>query len=228
LNKIVIAIDGPSGSGKSTIAKGLSEKYKIHYLDTGAMYRAVALKVLRAKVDVFHTPQMMNLLKELYLKIVFIDGFQRTILDEEDVTEIIRTEEVSLKASDVATIPQVRLKLVELQRHFGLQNGCVMDGRDIGTYVFPNADYKFYLTASIEERAKRRYKEYLEKGLEINLERIKIKLEERDRQDRERDFAPLKKAEDAYEIDTSGLEVERVLEKICSYLNESQFNGRVS
>jgi cytidylate kinase len=221
LNKIVIAIDGPSGSGKSTIAKALSKKYSIHYLDTGAMYRAVALKVLKDDIDILNLQQIINTLKSLQLRIDFSKGIQITLLDEEDVTEKIRTEEVSLKASDVATIPEVRLKLVELQRQFGLQNGCVMDGRDIGTYVFPDADYKFYITASIEERAKRRYIEYMEKGLDVNLESIKARLEERDHQDKERNFAPLKKAEDAYEIDTSGLDIEKVLEKICSFIHVS-------
>ncbi len=221
MNKIVIAIDGPSGSGKSTIAKALSKKYSIHYLDTGAMYRAVALKVLKDDIDILNLQQIINTLKSLQLRIDFSKGIQITLLDEEDVTEKIRTEEVSLKASDVATIPEVRLKLVELQRQFGLQNGCVMDGRDIGTYVFPDADYKFYITASIEERAKRRYIEYMEKGLDVNLESIKARLEERDHQDKERNFAPLKKAEDAYEIDTSGLDIEKVLEKICSFIHVS-------
>jgi CMP/dCMP kinase len=194
------------------------KRYGVHHLDTGAMYRAVGLKAIRENVDIHHEAQVKNILETLNLKIDFREGIQRTYIDGEDVTGKIRTDELSQKASDVAALLPVRLHLVELQRRFAKENPCVMDGRDIGTFVLPDADVKFYVTASIEERANRRLMEYRKEGQEVHLEQIKQRIKERDAKDEEREIAPLRKAEDAILIDTSGLGLDEVLEKIESYL----------
>ena len=159
--KIAIAIDGPAGAGKSTISKIISKKLKILYLDTGTMYRAVALKAIREGIDTLDREKVSELVKNIDLKVVYSGESQRILLDNEDVTSFIKTPEVSIGASNVAVIPEVRLKMVELQREIASKSSVVMDGRDIGTYVLPNAEFKFFLTASVEERAKRRYNELI-------------------------------------------------------------------
>ena len=195
---IRIALDGPSGSGKSTIAKALSSKLNILYLDTGAMYRATALKAIKCNID----------------------GTQHTFLDGEDVSSKIREPHVSMMASNISSLKAVRLKMVDMQREIAKSTSCVLDGRDIGSYVLPNADYKFYITASVEVRANRRYKELLEKGHQVDFEELKKEIEQRDYNDKHRDFAPLTQAEDAVLIDTSDMSIEEVCNTVLGYVNK--------
>jgi cytidylate kinase len=219
LNNINIAIDGPAGAGKSTIAKIVSSTLGIIYLDTGAMYRAVALKAIRLGLDTSDAVKVSEMVEDISICIDYSNGEQRIILDGSDVSSQIRTPEVSIGASNVAVIPAVRLKMVELQRDIALKNSVVMDGRDIGTFVLPDADFKFFLTASIEERAKRRYLEQVQKGVtDISLDEVKKDIEYRDKNDSSREFAPLKKAEDAIEVDTTSLTIEEVAKKIINYI----------
>lgn len=218
--KINIALDGPSGSGKSTVAKRLAEDYKMLYLDTGAMYRACALKVIRAGVDVENEPAICDLMRGLDLEIEYENGMQKTLLDGEDVSEKIREPHVSMAASSVSKYPSVRMKMVEKQREIASKMSCVLDGRDIGTFVLPDADFKFYLTASPEVRAKRRYDELTAKGFSVNFEELKAEIIQRDVQDSTREFAPLKKADDAMLVDSSEMTVEEVLAAIKRKVQE--------
>lgn len=220
MRNIVIAIDGPAGSGKSTIAKKLSSKFGMYYLDTGAMYRAVAYLTMINGIEPSDLQAMGNLMEKIELEIKFDGSLQRTIVNGQDVSDKIRTEEVSNMSSNVATLEVVRLKLVGIQREFVMKNGGVVDGRDIGSYVLPNADYKFYITASVDERAKRRSLEYQEKGQVFPIDEIKSTIERRDAQDMNRTFAPLVKAKDAIEIDTTGLDIEKVIERIISVVGD--------
>jgi len=216
---ISIAIDGPAGAGKSTVAKAISKKLGIVYLDTGAMYRTVALKALKEKVDSLDRKKLSEIVKNIDMEIRFIDNQQHMFRDNEDVTEKIRTPEISIGASNVGTIPEVRLKMAELQREFAEKHNVVMEGRDIGTFVLPNATIKIFLTASLEKRAERRYKELVAKGnTEITLEDVKRDIEYRDRNDSSRSLAPLTKAPDAIEIDTTDLTVDQVVDKIIDNL----------
>ncbi|TYQ15405.1 UNVERIFIED_CONTAM: cytidylate kinase [Acetivibrio alkalicellulosi] len=217
---ISIAIDGPAGAGKSTIAKSISSKLGILYLDTGAMYRAVALKANRENIDTKNKDELSKLVKSIDIKVIYSHGEQKVYLDGEDVTAHIRTPEVSLGASNVATVPDVRIKMVELQREIASDNSVVMDGRDIGTYVLPKADVKIFLTADVKERAKRRYSEQVLKGVtNITLEAVLEDIEYRDKNDSSREFAPLSKASDAIEIDTTNMKIEEVVNTILEYVN---------
>ncbi len=213
-----IALDGPSGSGKSTIAKFLSKKLDILYLDTGAMYRATALKTIKSGFDSFDEKGVLTFINDIDLEIKYINGAQHTFLDGEDVSDKIREPHVSMAASNVSSLKPVRIKMVEMQRKIAGNTSCVLDGRDIGSYVLPNADYKFYVTASVEERANRRFKELTEKGHKVDYEALKVEIEQRDYNDANRDFSPLKKADDAIEIDTTNMSIEQVLETILSYI----------
>lgn len=215
-----IALDGPSGSGKSTVAKRLAKEYDILYLDTGAMYRACALKVLQAGVNVEDEAKICDLMRTINLNIEYENGTQKTILDGEDVSEKIREPHVSMAASTVSKFPCVRKKMVEKQREIAEKMSCVLDGRDIGTYVLPNAEYKFFLTASPEVRAKRRYDELTAKGFSVNFEELKEEIILRDKQDSSREFAPLKQAEDAILIDSSDMTIEEVVATIKRKLQE--------
>ncbi len=220
MNKIIsIALDGPSGSGKSTIAKRLSQKLNILYLDTGAMYRATALKALKLGIDTFDAVGVDTFINDIDLEIKYVDGSQRTYLDGEDVSEKIREPQVSMAASNISSLKNVRLKMVEMQRKIASNISCVLDGRDIGSYVLPNADYKFYITASVEVRADRRYKELKLKGFNVDYEQLKQEIEQRDYNDKNRDFAPLRKADDAVEIDTSFMNIDQVANKVLSYID---------
>ena len=219
-NKINIALDGPSGSGKSTIAKFLSGKLNILYLDTGAMYRATAVKALKLGIDTFDEEGVKTFIDDIDLKIKYFDGKQHTFLDGEDVSEKIREPHVSMAASNISSLRCVRLKMVDMQRKIADEMSCVLDGRDIGSYVLPNADYKFYVTASVEVRTERRFNELIEKGHSVHFEELKKEIEQRDYNDSHRDFAPLKKAEDAIVIDTSDMTVDEVLAKILSYIKD--------
>ena len=219
MDKIIrIALDGPSGSGKSTIAKKLSSKLNILYLDTGAMYRATALKALSLNIDTFDEEGVKTFIDDINLEIRYVDGTQHTILDGEDVSERIREPHVSMAASNISSLKVVRLKMVEMQRKIAGQMSCVLDGRDIGSYVLPNADFKFYITASVDVRADRRFKELALKGHVVDFEELKKEIEQRDFNDKNRDFAPLRKADDAIEIDTSFMTVEQVISKVLSYI----------
>ena len=216
-----IALDGPSGSGKSTIAKALSRELNILYLDTGAMYRATALKALKLGVDCHDEEGVKTFIGDIDLKIEYRDGAQHTILDGADVSTDIRRNEISMRASDISSLKCVRLKMVELQREIAREMPCVLDGRDIGTFVLPDAKYKFYVTADSAVRAERRRKELLQRGQEVDFKTLKKEIEKRDYNDSHRDFAPLKKADDAILIDTSALTVDEVLAKVLSYIKEA-------
>ncbi len=219
MEKIIrIALDGPSGSGKSTIAKKLSNKMNILYLDTGAMYRATALKALSLNIDTFDEVGVKTFIDDINLEIKYIDGSQHTYLDGEDVSERIREPHVSMAASNISSLKCVRLKMVEMQRQIAQKMSCVLDGRDIGSFVLPNADFKFYITASVDVRADRRFKELMLKGHKVNYEQLKQEIEQRDYNDKTRDFAPLTKASDAIEIDTSYMTVEQVISKVIAYI----------
>lgn len=218
MNNFVIALDGPSGSGKSTIAKKISNKLNILYLDTGAMYRATALKALKLGIDTFDEQGVLSFINDINLEIKYIDGTQRTFLDGEDVSEKIREPHVSMAASNISSLKCVRLKMVDMQRKIAGDMSCVLDGRDIGSYVLPNAKYKFYITASVEVRADRRYKELTLKGHNVNFEELKKEIEQRDYNDKNRSFAPLVQAPDAILIDTSFMNIEQVVNKVLSYL----------
>jgi cytidylate kinase len=223
---INIAIDGPAGAGKSTIAKTISRELGIIYLDTGAMYRTVALKAIWSGVDTCDQEALSSLVKDIDIKIEYKDNEQRIFLDGIDVTGDIRTPEVSIGASNVAVVPAVRIKMVELQRAIAKENDVVMDGRDIGTYVLPEARYKFFLTASLDERARRRYEEMVLKGISgANLEEVKKDIEFRDRNDSSRAFAPLSKASDAIEIDTTELGPQDVVRLIMDHIKNIGSDG---
>jgi len=215
---INIALDGPAGGGKSTIAKILSKDLNILYLDTGAMYRAVALKSLNLGIETLNEKQVLTFIDNVNLEIKYIDGKQHTFLDEKDVSDDIRRPEMSMAASNISKHKCVRLKMVDMQRKIASKMSCVLDGRDIGSYVIPNADYKFFITAESKVRAKRRFDELTQKGFDIDFNNLLKEIEERDFNDKNRDFAPLKKANDAIEIDTSYLSIEEVVNKIKSYI----------
>ncbi len=209
MRNIQIAIDGPSGAGKSTMAKIIAKELGILYLDTGAMYRAVALKAIWSGIDTKNTEALSEMVKNIDLNIVYEDGIQKVILDGKDVTEDIRTQKVTVGSSDVAVIPAVREKMVELQREIAQERSVIMDGRDIGTKVLPDADVKIFLTASVEDRTRRRYDELKEKGtLKQTFEELKEEMTYRDKNDSSRAHSPLKKAEDAILLDTTGFSVE--------------------
>lgn len=212
---MIIAFDGPAGSGKSTIAKIISEKLGITYLDTGAMYRAVTLYFLENDVDFNDEKQVEINLEKIELE--FIND--KLYLNNKDVSVQIREKNVNDNVSLVSAIRIVREKMVDLQRKMSGKKSVVLDGRDIGTVVFPNADYKFYITASVDVRARRRYEEELQKGkTNISFDEVKKSMENRDYIDSNREVTPLKKADDAIEIDTSNMCIEQVLEKILSYI----------
>lgn len=213
-----IALDGPSGSGKSTIAKRLSKKLDILYLDTGAMYRATALKAIKSGVDTLDEAGVSKFIDDLDLEIKYENGGQQTYLDGENVSEKIREPHVSMAASNISSLKCVRLKMVEMQRKIAAKTSCVLDGRDIGSYVLPDADYKFFITASVDVRAQRRFKELSEKGFVVDFEKLKTEIQERDYNDSNREFAPLVKAEDAIEIDTSNLTIEEVIDVVMSHI----------
>lgn len=218
--KINIAIDGPAGSGKSTMAKALAKSMNILYLDTGAMYRACALYAARAGLSEFTEEAVRPLLASLPLRVEYIDGAQHTMLGEEDVSEAIRRPEVSMAASRISALRCVREKMVEMQRKIASERSCVLDGRDIGSFVLPNAQFKFYVTASSKVRAERRCKELRAKGFAVELGAIQKEIEERDANDMNREFSPLVRAEDAVLVDTSDLTIGEVVDTICKKIQE--------
>lgn len=221
-----IAIDGPSGAGKSTLAKTLAKKLEFIYIDTGAMYRSIGLYALRKGIDIPKEPDAVSaVLDEVNLSIRHIDGVQHIFLNGEDVSEEIRKPEVSIAASNVAVLPAVRLKLVELQRMLASKNNVIMDGRDIGTYVLPDAEVKIFLTASAEDRAMRRYEELKQKGVETTYEEVLSDMKFRDANDSSRDFAPLKPADDAILMDTTGNTLEQSVAQMEALVEEKIKKG---
>lgn len=211
-----IAIDGPAGAGKSTIARLASKKLGFLYVDTGAMYRAIALYLLNNDTDITDKEALDKALSEISIDIVYADEVQHVILNGDDVSSKIREERVGNMASKSAALPEVRKKLLFLQRDIAAKNDVIMDGRDIGTNILPRAELKIYLTASVEVRAKRRYDELVNKGQSPDINIIKDDIEKRDYQDMHREIAPLKQAEDAVLLDSSYMTIEEVVEKIIA------------
>lgn len=211
-----VAIDGPAGAGKSTIAKLVAKKKEFVYVDTGAMYRAMAIHFLDLGIHPEEVEKIIAACESADVTIRYEDGMQQVYLNGNNVTNRLRSEEVGNMASKSSPVPQVRAKLLELQRNLAKTQDVIMDGRDIGTCILPNADVKIFLTASVECRANRRYQELIEKGVSCNLEVIMEDIAQRDARDMNREIAPLKQAEDAYLLDSSDLTIEEVVEKIVS------------
>ena len=212
-----VAIDGPAGAGKSTIAKLVAKKKGYIYVDTGAMYRGLAIHFLKKKADPEDRQAVAEACRDAEVTIGYEDGVQQIYLNGENVTGMLRTEEVGNMASKTSAIPEVREKLLELQRSLAREKDVIMDGRDIGTNILPNADVKIYLTASVETRARRRYDELTEKGTDCSLDEIARDIRERDERDMTREIAPLKKAEDAILVDSSDMTIQQVVDEICGY-----------
>ncbi len=219
MKKIVIAIDGPAGAGKSTIAKLAAEKLGYAYIDTGAMYRSVAWKFLQTG-HAFAEDFISRLANTMIIEFKPEAKVNRVFVDGTEVTAAIRSTEVTAIVSRIAAIGDVREAMVAQQRRMGEAGGVLMDGRDIGTVVFPNAQLKIFLTASVEERARRRYLEMLEKGEQVDLEQLQQDIASRDKQDSERAIAPLRQAEDAVLLDTSAMNIEQVTDKILQLVRE--------
>ncbi|HJC89437.1 MAG TPA: (d)CMP kinase [Candidatus Mediterraneibacter excrementigallinarum] len=212
-----VAIDGPAGAGKSTIAKLVAKEKGYIYVDTGAMYRGLAIHFLKKGVDPEDKKAVAEACKDAEVTIGYENGIQQIYLNGENVTGMLRTEEVGNMASKTSAIPEVRNKLLDLQRSLAKEKDVIMDGRDIGTNILPDADVKIYLTASVETRAKRRFDELKEKGEDCSLEEISKDIRERDERDMTREIAPLRKAEDAVLVDSSNMTIPEVVDAICSY-----------
>ena len=212
---IAVAVDGPAGAGKSTVSKAVAKELGFTYIDTGAMYRSVALYCIRKCIDCKNEAEkVISVLDDIELGIKYFDGAQHVFLNGEDVSDVIRAEEVSVGASNVAVIPEVRKKLVLIQREMSKTDNVIMDGRDICSYVLPDAEVKIFLTASVDARTERRFKELTEKGVQCEYEKIKLDIEYRDKNDSERKTAPLKQAPDAVRVDTSDMTFEEAVEKV--------------
>lgn len=212
-----VAVDGPAGAGKSTIARLVAEKKGYIYVDTGAMYRGLAVHFLKKGIDADDDQSLEEACKDAEVTIGYENGVQQVYLNKENVTGRLRTEEVGNMASKSSAIPAVRQKLLELQRSLAREKDVIMDGRDIGTNILPDADLKIYLTASVQTRAKRRFEELKSKGMDCDLNVITKDIIERDERDMTRETAPLKKAEDAILIDSSDMTISQVVDQICSY-----------
>ena len=218
--KISIAIDGPAGAGKSTVAKIVAANMGYIYLDTGAMYRALTYKALRDQVNMDDENALYHTLMQSEISFLKGKKQQEVLLDDENVTDKIRTREVNKGVSPVAAHEKVREEMVHRQQEVGKNGGVVMDGRDIGTHVMPNAEVKIFLVASVKERAKRRHEEYIQKGFESNLSEHENDIAARDLYDSTREFAPLTKASDAIELDTTSMSINNVVEEILKIANE--------
>ena len=224
MKKMNIAIDGPAGAGKSTIAKALAKKLNMIYVDTGAMYRAIGLHCMRKNIAGDNAEAVEAECENIQVSIVYENGEQVVCLNGENVNEQIRTAQAGAMASAVSVHKKVRAKMVELQKKLAADTSVVMDGRDIGTVVLPNAEVKIYLTASSSVRAKRRFDELIAKGQACDLVTLQKEIEERDYRDMHREISPLKKAEDAVELDTSDMSIEEVVEKMMQIVTEKAEN----
>ena len=222
VRKLIVAIDGPAGAGKSTVAKRLAKELGYTYMDTGAMYRAFAWKVMKEGIDPSDEKKLERVLQDTSIELLEQDGRSSVLLNGVDVTDRIRTPELSQLASRVSTSKIVRERMVELQRDMGSHGGVVAEGRDIGTVVFPNAEVKVFLDASSGERARRRFEELRSQGREVTVEETLEEMEQRDRRDRERDVAPLRKAEDAVVIDSTQAGVDGVVGRIMQEIKRKQ------
>ena len=209
-----VAIDGPAGAGKSTIAKLVAKEKGFIYVDTGAMYRGLAVHFLDSGVDAENTEKIIEACKDVYVTICYENGMQQVYLNGKNITDRLRDEAVGNMASRSSAIPEVRAKLLDLQRNLARTQNVIMDGRDIGTCVLPDADVKVYLTASVETRAKRRYDELIQKGVSCDLKEIEKDIEQRDHRDMTRETAPLKQAEDAVLVDSSHMTIDEVVDAI--------------
>lgn len=216
---MIIAIDGPAGSGKSTVSKLVAKALKIVYIDTGAMYRALTLKAMRNGVDLKDEEALKKLAKSTNIDLKEVSGYLKVYLDGEDVAGLIRTPELTGNVQYIARVPGVRAQMVRLQRSIGQRHGAALEGRDIGTVVFPDADYKFYLDADPGERARRRHKELIEAGQAVDLADVKKDVITRDESDMNRSVGALKKAPDAILVDTTKLSINEVVKEILAYIN---------
>jgi cytidylate kinase len=216
----IIAIDGPAGSGKSSTAREVAKRINYVYIDTGAMYRAVTLQVIEKNIDIHNDEKIAEVAENLNISFRWIDGEHHTFLGQRDVTKDIRTSAVAKLVSPVSVIPAVREHLAALQREMGKKENVVMEGRDIGTNVFPQADFKFFMIADVRVRAQRRIKDYQKVGQDVDIEEIIKIIQERDKIDSSRAHSPLKKAKDAIEIDTTSLTFEQQVEKITEIIRK--------
>lgn len=215
-----IALDGPAGAGKSTVAKAIAKKLNITYLDTGAMYRTVAVYLVSKGIEPEEIEKVNSELKNINIEIKYVDGVQHMILCGEDVSEKIRENHISSYASRFSAIPEVRVFLVEMQQKLAEKYDCILDGRDIGTVVLPDADFKFFLTADASERARRRTEELKAKGIDADFEKIKEEIEKRDYDDSHRAVSPLKQADDAILVDSTHINAEEVVAYIVAKIEE--------
>lgn len=215
-----VAIDGPSGAGKSSVSKAVAKELEFMHIDTGALYRALAFTALKNGVDIGNIESVNELLSKINISLKLENGAQRTLVNGEDVTDHLRTEDVSMGASNISKIPAVRAFLLDIQRKTTLDFNVIMDGRDIGTVVLPNADIKIFLTASPEKRAERRYKELLAKNEEVEYNKILDDVIKRDKQDTERETAPLRPSEDAVIVDTTSLDFDGSVREITQLIKE--------
>lgn len=220
VKEIQIAIDGPAAAGKSTVAKLVAKKLSYLYIDTGAMYRALTYKALKLGADLEDEQALAEILNNTNIELIQGNAAQHVLLDGTDVTDEIRSHEVTKHVSTVSKHPLVRKEMVERQRELAQKGGIVMDGRDIGTHVLPNAEVKIFLVATVEERAKRRHQENLAKGFESDLDQLMKEIALRDKMDSEREASPLKKADDAIELDTTSLSIEEVVDHIMELVKE--------
>lgn len=217
---IAVAIDGPAGAGKSTIAQKVASELGFVYVDTGALYRAIGFACLDKNIDITNSDAVASILPQTDIRIIFFNGEQRVLLNDEDISEKIRTEEVSMTASTVSAIPQVRKFLLELQRDFAKNDNVIMDGRDIGTVVLPNAQVKIFLTASPEVRAERRTKQLIEKGKKADYSVILETIRKRDYNDSHREIAPLKPSDESIIVDTTDITLEESIRKLSDIIKE--------
>lgn len=220
--KLIIAIDGPAASGKSTTAKMLAKKLKYVYIDTGAMYRACALDALTNKIELRASEELRKMMDSIEMEIIYSEKGNKLLLHNKDVTKRIREADISKLSSQIAVIDFVREKMVDLQRQMGEKGGIIMDGRDIGTVVFPNADYKIFMIANYKERAKRRWLELKEKGKDADLDKIEREIIWRDKNDSTREFSPLKKADDAIELDNTEMSIDEQVSYIYKLVTENK------